>query len=69
MESLPSPHAHRVILTAMCSYYLSAPECETAEACTVTKRLTEALGLPLNVAIATFAAKRLASTLAHHTYT
>lgn len=61
-ESLPNPHAHRVILTAMCSYYLSAPECNTAEAHTISKRLTEALGVPLNVAIPMFRSKRLLHT-------
>jgi tetraprenyl-beta-curcumene synthase len=68
-ERLPNRHAHRVILTAMCSYYLSAPQRDTAEAHTVTRRLTEVLGLPLNVAIVMFRIKRLASALTHHTYT
>ena len=45
--ALRNPHAHRVILTAMCSYYLSAPECHTADARAVTRALTDALGLPL----------------------
>ena len=66
---LAGPHAHRVMLTAMCSYYLSAPECHTAEAQTITRALTEALGIPLNVAITMFRVRRLASALAHSTYT
>jgi len=66
---LPDRHAHRVILTAMCSYYLSAPECDTAETAMVTRWLTEALGVPLNVAIILFRVKRLASAVAHRTYT
>jgi tetraprenyl-beta-curcumene synthase len=68
-DCLPDSHAHRVILTAMCSYYLSAPQCGTAEGQTVTNRLTRALGLPLNVAIVMFRVKRLASAVTHHPYT
>jgi tetraprenyl-beta-curcumene synthase len=68
-ECLPDPHAHRVVLTAMCSYYLSAPECYTAEAQTITRSLTRALGLPLHVAIMLFRGKRLASALTHGKYT
>jgi tetraprenyl-beta-curcumene synthase len=69
LERLPDPHANRVILTAMCSYYLSAPECQTAEAQTITSALTRALGLPLSVAIVMFRARRLADTLTRRTYT
>jgi tetraprenyl-beta-curcumene synthase len=68
-ERLPKSHAHRVILTAMCSYYLSAPECDTAEAQTIARALTGALGLPLNVAILMFRARRLLHTLTNRTYT
>jgi tetraprenyl-beta-curcumene synthase len=56
---LPNPLAHRVISTAMCSYYLSASECNTAEARAVTSALTRALGLPLSVAIVMFRVRRL----------
>jgi tetraprenyl-beta-curcumene synthase len=65
---LPSSHAHRVILTAMCSYYLSAPECNTAEGHTITRALTLALGFPLNAAIAMFRARRLAAAVTGHRY-
>jgi len=58
-ERLVEPHAHRVMLTAMCSYYLSAPHCYTAEAQTITRSLTQALGVPLHVAIALFRVRRL----------
>jgi tetraprenyl-beta-curcumene synthase len=68
-EGLAEPHAHRVLLTAMCSYYLSAPECDTFEAQTVTNHLLMALGLPLNVAIVLFRSRRLLHTLTHRTYT
>jgi tetraprenyl-beta-curcumene synthase len=68
-ERLSAASADRVIVTAMCSYYLSAPQCETPESDAVSGRLAEALGLPLNVAIAIFRVRRLASALAHHAYT
>lgn len=68
-EHLPSPHAHRVILTAMCSYYLSAPQCDTAAARMITRTLTRALGLPLNVAILMFRSKRILHTLTDGPYT
>jgi tetraprenyl-beta-curcumene synthase len=66
---LPDRHAHRVILTAMCSYYLSASECSTAEGQKVTRALSQALGLPLDVAILMFRVKRLAGTVTSHAYT
>jgi len=66
---LPRPHSHRVILTAMCSYYLSAPECDTAEAKLITTGLTKALGVPLSVAILMFRARRLLHTLKRSSYT
>jgi tetraprenyl-beta-curcumene synthase len=69
IELLPNAHAHRVIATAMCSYYLSAPECNTAEAHAITRRLTDALGLPLNVAILMFRIRRIAATFTNHGYT
>jgi tetraprenyl-beta-curcumene synthase len=68
-ERLPDPHANRVILTAMCSYYLSAPECRTAEGQTVTRGLTRALGLPLNLAIVMFRVRRLLHALTDRPYT
>jgi len=58
---LPSPHSHRAIVAAMCSYYLSAPECDTAEAQLITRVLTRAVGPQLSVAIAMFRARRLAA--------
>jgi tetraprenyl-beta-curcumene synthase len=68
-EPLPCPQAHRVILTAMCAYYLSAPECHTAESQTIARTLTRALGPSLNIAIAMFRARRLVSALTDPTYT
>ena len=66
---LPNPQAHRVIATAMCSYYLSAPECDTAEAQAVTSALIRALGLPLSGAIVMFRARRLFRGATHRPYT
>jgi tetraprenyl-beta-curcumene synthase len=68
-ERLPSSGTHRVILTAMCSYYLSAPECDTAEAQAVTRALRSALGLPLSIAVALFSARRLFRTATRRAYT
>ncbi len=67
--ALPNRHAHRVIVTAMCSYYLSAPECATADAQTVTRALTGAMGPALDVAILMFRARRFFRTLTRRTYT
>jgi hypothetical protein len=53
----------------MCSYYLSAPQCYTAEAQTITRNLKRTLGSPLAVAIALFRARRMAATLTLGTYT
>jgi tetraprenyl-beta-curcumene synthase len=61
---LPAPHAHRVIVTAMCSYYLSAPEARSDEARAVAASLESVLGAPLRVANAMFDAKRLLHRLA-----
>jgi tetraprenyl-beta-curcumene synthase len=69
VERLPSPHAHRVIVTAMCSYYLSAPECDTAEARAITDRLERALGAPLGLAILMFRFRRLLRTVTRRAYT
>jgi tetraprenyl-beta-curcumene synthase len=68
-EDLPHRHAHEAVLTAMCSYYLSAPQCYTAEAQTITRSLTRALGVPLHVAIMMFRVRRLAATLTRGSYT
>ncbi|MHB8241308.1 MAG: DUF2600 family protein [Solirubrobacteraceae bacterium] len=67
--SLPRPCTHRVIATAMCSYYLTAPEGEEGEARAVARGLTRALGAPLSVAIAMFRARRAFHRLTNRTYT
>ena len=68
-EHLPGARAHRVIVTAMASYYLSAPERDTAEAQEIARALTAVLGRPLSVAIAMFRARRLLRKLTGRTYT
>lgn len=68
-ERLPGAQAHRVIVTAMASYYLSAPECDTAEAQAIARELNGVLGRPLSVAIAMFRARRLLRSLTGRTYT
>jgi tetraprenyl-beta-curcumene synthase len=67
-DALDRPAHHRVIVTAMCSYYLSAPQCDTAEAQTIHRALARALGLPLAVAVAMFRGRRLAHTLRGRSY-
>jgi len=67
--ALPNRHAHRVIVTAMCSYYLSAPQCDTDEARTVTRALTAAMGPALDVAILMFRCRRLVRALSRRSYT
>ncbi len=67
-ERLAHPHAHRVILTAMGSYYLSAPECDTAEGQAITRSVTRIMGPALTVATAMFRARRLAHTLIGRNY-
>jgi tetraprenyl-beta-curcumene synthase len=69
IESLPNRRAHQVILAAMCSYYLSAPQCNTAEAHTITRSLTRTLGLPVHVAITLFRVRRMAASLMLGSYT
>jgi tetraprenyl-beta-curcumene synthase len=69
LECLPNRHEHQVIMTAMCSYYLSAPECYTARAQTIAHALTGILGTPLSVALVMFRARRLAATMTLGSYT
>jgi tetraprenyl-beta-curcumene synthase len=68
-ESLPSPHVHRVIVTAMCSYYLSAPQCRSKQGYATRVHLTDALGSMLDLAIVMFTTRRLLARLAGHGYT
>lgn len=68
MTGLPDAHTHRVILTAMCSYYLSAPQCATVEGYRVRGELTQSLGSPLHAAIAMFEAKRMRHDLIKNPY-
>jgi tetraprenyl-beta-curcumene synthase len=66
---LPRPHAHRAIVTAMCSYYLSAPECDTVEAQAIARALARPLGQPLTLAVAMFRCRRRFHALTRRTYT
>jgi tetraprenyl-beta-curcumene synthase len=67
-EMLPDGDRHRVILTAMASYYLSAPQCSGPEAAAVSQAVSEMLGGPLRVAILIFRARRRALSLARRAY-
>ncbi|HUH80619.1 MAG TPA: DUF2600 family protein [Solirubrobacteraceae bacterium] len=66
--TLPQPARHGVILTAMCSYYLSAPECRDAHGTAVRDALLELLGAPFGLALSMFAAKRLLHRLTSGVY-
>jgi tetraprenyl-beta-curcumene synthase len=67
-ERLPGAITHRVILTAMCSYYLSARERDAAEGRTIGGELTGVLGVPLDVAISMFRMRRLKHALSGDSY-
>jgi tetraprenyl-beta-curcumene synthase len=67
-ERVPNASSHRVIATAMCSYYLSAPESGTHEGRIITRALTRTLGIPLSVAILMFRLRRVAATLTRGAY-
>jgi tetraprenyl-beta-curcumene synthase len=67
-QDLPARHHHLVILIAMCSYYVSAPQCETPEGRVISAALTRALGMPLSLAILLFRTRRLAATLTCGSY-
>lgn len=66
---LGNPYAHGVITAAMCSYYLSAPQCATAESEGVTRALTAAMGPSLSIAIVMFRSRRLFRTVTRRSYT
>ncbi len=67
-ESLPSPRAHRVIVTAMCSYYLSARQCRSEQGRAIRVNLADALGSMLDLAIVMFTSRRLLARLAGDGY-
>jgi tetraprenyl-beta-curcumene synthase len=59
---------HRTILTAMCSYYLSAPRCDAAEVDVIARALSGVLGLSLGIAIVMFRARRIAKVVLRRPY-
>lgn len=65
---LPDGLTHRVILTAMVSYYLSSPEASTRDARTVAAGVAGVLGRPIAPALALFRARRLAGRVTHGSY-
>ena len=67
-ECLRAGVPHRGILTAMCSYYLSAPERDSSEARRIGRQVTSVYGLPLHIAIAMFRVRRLKRRLTGHAY-
>jgi tetraprenyl-beta-curcumene synthase len=67
-SSLPDGATHKAILAGMCSYYLTAPECDPREAREIRRAIKDVLGLPLDAAIAMFIARRLLHTVKRHSY-
>ncbi len=61
VRRVPRARAHRVILTAMCSHYLCAPQCEQAEARAITRALTGALGAALPITMLISRTRRVAA--------
>jgi tetraprenyl-beta-curcumene synthase len=57
-EGLADPAGHTVILAAMASFYLSAPEADTPAARPVAEAVLEALGAPARPAMLVFRARR-----------
>lgn len=65
---LPNRQRHRAIVTAMCSYYLSAPGRESAEAAAVRRALTRTIGPTLSTAVLVFRARRTINGLLGRVY-
>lgn len=65
---LQASRTHRVILTAMCSYYLSSPRPRTEESRLVRAHLLDALGFDLHLSIVMFVAKRSLARLTGPAY-
>jgi tetraprenyl-beta-curcumene synthase len=59
-RTLPPPHRHELIVAAMASFYLSAPEAQEGEALPVTRAVLEAFGPLATPAMAVFKARRTA---------
>jgi tetraprenyl-beta-curcumene synthase len=56
--SLADPAEHALILAAMASFYLSAPEVETPDASTIAGAVLDTLGIPAQLAMLVFRARR-----------
>jgi tetraprenyl-beta-curcumene synthase len=59
-RSLPPAHRHELIVAAMASFYLSAPEAQEGEALPVTRAVLDAFGPLATPAMAVFKARRTA---------
>jgi tetraprenyl-beta-curcumene synthase len=66
--SLPRRDAHRMIVTAMCSYYLSAPECRSPDGRETELALTDTLGQSLRLTLPIVRLRRLLQRAADRTY-
>jgi tetraprenyl-beta-curcumene synthase len=67
-RTLPDGSQHRVILTAMVTYYLSSPEASVLDARAIAEGVADAVGPLLGPALALFRARRLAGRLASGGY-
>jgi tetraprenyl-beta-curcumene synthase len=66
--ALPEGRSHRVILTAMASYYLSSPEASRPDAQAIAAGVADVLGRPLAPALALFGLRRAAARFTHGGY-
>jgi tetraprenyl-beta-curcumene synthase len=62
------PDHHRVIVSAMCSYYLSTPRCQRAGALATRQALQRTLGPALSIVVAMFQIKRFINTVLGDAY-
>jgi tetraprenyl-beta-curcumene synthase len=62
-QALPNARAHTLVLTAMASFYLSAPEAGTPGALPVARAVRQALDGPAGLAMLVFRARQLARRL------
>jgi tetraprenyl-beta-curcumene synthase len=65
---LPDGARHTTILTAMASYYLSAPQCSGAEADALARPVADVLGVRLRVAVLIFTARRRLMSLTRRAF-
>ena len=68
LERLQHARVHQAILAAMCSYYISAPQCTDAHYRAIAGTLGESLGPSLRLSLWAFRTKRLMHSLTDPAY-